>query len=74
MVKSEKIRSLDDIRLEKLKLRLEIMKTEESIHSGYRDILQALSFKNIATTMINDVSASFTIWSKGFDLFTIAYR
>jgi hypothetical protein len=66
MVKPEKIHSLDDLRLEKLRLRLEIMKTEESIHSGYRDILQALTFKNIATTVINDVSASSSMLTKAF--------
>ena len=66
VVKPEKIHSLEDIMLEKLKLRIEIMKTEESIHSGYRDILQALPFKNIATTMIKDVSASSTVLTKAF--------
>ena len=64
MVKPEKIHSLDDIRIEKLRLRLEIMKTEENIHAGYRDILQALSFKNIAATMISDVAATSSVVTK----------
>jgi hypothetical protein len=59
-----KIHSLEDIRLEKLRLRMEILKTETNIHQGYRDILDALSFRNIATTMINDVTASSTLISK----------
>jgi hypothetical protein len=66
MVKADKIHSLDDIKMEKLRLRLEIMKTEESIHSGYREILQALTFKNIATTVISDVSASSSVLTKMF--------
>ena len=66
IVKADKIHSLEDIRMEKLKLRIEIMKTEENIHSGYRDILQSLSFRNIATTVINDVSASSTMLTKAF--------
>ena len=68
VVNAEKIHSLDDIRLEKLRLRHEIMKTEESIQSGYRDILEAFSFKNIATTMINDVSATSSVMAKAFSL------
>jgi hypothetical protein len=66
LVKPEKIHSLDDLRLEKLRLRLEIMKTEESIHSGYRDILEALTFKNLASTMIKDVSATSSVLTKAF--------
>jgi hypothetical protein len=66
IVKAEKIHSMEDLRIEKLRLRLEIMKTEENIHSGYRDILQALTLKNLATTMINDVSASSSLLGKAF--------
>jgi hypothetical protein len=66
MVKADKIHSLDDIRIEKLRLRLEIMKTEENIHAGYRDILSALSPRNLATTLINDVAASSSVLTKAF--------
>ena len=66
MVKPDKIHSLEDLRIEKLRLRLEIMKTEESIHAGYRDILDSLSLKNIASTMISNISTSSTLVSKAF--------
>jgi len=66
-VQSAKIHSMEDLRLEKMRLRLEIMKTEASIHEGYRDILQAFSFKNIASTVINDVSASSTMVARAFE-------
>ncbi|MFZ4522142.1 MAG: hypothetical protein ACOYNC_10565 [Bacteroidales bacterium] len=63
-VKSDKIHSLQDLSMEKQRLRMEIMKTEASIHSGYRDVLNALTFKNIANSMISDISTSSTILTK----------
>jgi hypothetical protein len=66
MVKPDKIHSLDDLRMEKLRVRLEIMKTEENIHAGYRNILEALSFKNLATTVIRDVSGTSSVLTKAF--------
>jgi hypothetical protein len=65
-VKPGNIHSLEDIRLEKMRLRLEILKTETSIHEGYRDILQALSLKNLATSIINDISTSSTMVTRAF--------
>jgi hypothetical protein len=65
-VPAEKINSLQDLRMEKQRLRFEIMKTEESIHSGYRNIIEALTFKNLAATMINDLSATSSVMSKAF--------
>jgi hypothetical protein len=61
-----KIRSLGDLRMEKLRLRLEILKTEENIHTNYRDILDALSFKNLASTVIQDIGATSSVVSKAF--------
>jgi hypothetical protein len=66
MVMPEKINSLQDIEMEKQRLRLEIMKKEENIHSDYRHILDALSFRNLASTMINDISATSSLVSKAF--------
>ena len=65
-VQPGRIHSLEDIRLEKMRLRLEILKTENNIHDGYRDILQALTFKNLAATVINDISATSSVMSKAF--------
>jgi hypothetical protein len=48
LVKTENIHSLKDLELEKQRLRLEILKTETAIQSNYRNITQALTFKNIA--------------------------
>ena len=68
IVQAGKIHSLEDIRLEKMRLRLEILKTENNIHDGYRDILQALSFKNLANNVISDISASSTLITKAFSI------
>ena len=68
VVRPEKIHSLQDLHLEKQRLRFEIMKTEENIHSGYRDILHALSFKNLAGTVINDISTSSNVITRAFSL------
>jgi len=68
MVRPEKIRSLNDIRMEKLRLKLEIMKTEESISSAYREILQALTFKNIASAVVSDISATSSVVAKAISI------
>jgi hypothetical protein len=68
MVKPGKIHSLNDLSREKLRLREEILKTEENIHQGYREILYALSFRNLAATVVNDISASTAVLTKAFSL------
>ena len=68
IVKSGNIHTLKDLDLEKKRLRFEILKTEQDIHTGYRDILQALTFKDLAVTMINDLSTTSTVLSKAFDI------
>jgi hypothetical protein len=68
MVKSEKIRTLKDIELEKQRLRLEILKTEAYIQDGYRNILHAFTFKNLASSMINDISATTSVIGKAFSI------
>ena len=67
MVNSAKIHSLQDLRMEKPRLRFEIMKTEQNIHTSYRDIVSALSFKNLANTIINDISTSSSVLTRAFD-------
>jgi hypothetical protein len=67
-VKTEKIHSLNDLLMEKMRLRMEIMKTEENIHTGYREILNALTFRNIASTLIQEVSATSSVVEKAFDI------
>ena len=63
LVKSEKIHSLKEIEMEKQRLRLEILKTEANIHAEYHSILNALTFKNIASNVIGNISPASTIIS-----------
>jgi hypothetical protein len=63
-----KIRSLDDLRSEKQRLKSELQKTEEDIHSGYHHILDLLSFHNILKTVANDISTSSKVASKAFSI------
>lgn len=68
IVKASKIHSLRDIELEKQKLRLEIMKKEQDIHSGYRDIVSALSFRNLAGNMISEITTTSSVLSKAISV------
>lgn len=66
VVKSDKIHSMSDLRMEKLRLQMEIMKAEENIHAGYRGIIEALSFKNIAGNVIGDLTTSSSLVAQAF--------
>ena len=66
MVNPDKIKSMQDLSMEKQRLRIEIMKTETTIHSSYRDIIQAFTFKNLAGTMINDMTTRSTMLANAF--------
>jgi len=63
-----KIRSLDELRSERHRLRGELQKTEDSIHSGYRHIIEMLSFRNIMKTVTEDIATTSTITSKAFSI------
>ncbi len=68
IVKANRIHSLKDIELEKQRLRLEILKQEQDIHSGYRNILQALTFRNLATNIVSDIATSSSLLSKALSI------
>ena len=63
-VRAEKIHSLKDITLEKQRLQMEILKKEQDIHNGYHNILQALSFRNLASTAVNEIVTSSSVLTK----------
>lgn len=64
VVKPEKIHSLKDLELEKQRLRLEIMKTETTIRASYHNLLHAFTFRNLATSLVQDISATSSAFSK----------
>ena len=60
------IRSLKDLDLERQRLKLEIMKSEEHIHSDYRHLIHALTFRNIAQSVLGNVTHTTSVLSKAF--------
>lgn len=60
------IHSMKDLEMEKKRLRLEILKTETYIQSDYHNLLHAFTFRNLASTVIEDLSATTNVVSKAF--------
>jgi hypothetical protein len=58
-IKPSRIKSLEDLHLEKSRVKLEIMKKAEEIRSDYRNMLNVLTFKSIIST----VAENFTFQS-----------
>lgn len=63
-----KIRSLHELHTEKLRLKEELVRTEEGINSNYRHILDAFSFRNILKTVTEDIAVTWTSFSKTFSI------
>ena len=63
-----KIKSLEDLKLEKARLELEILRTEDQIKGNYRHILEALTLRNIFHAISNDISAYSNAISKVYEL------
>ncbi len=59
-----KIQSLDDLKLEKAKLELEIVRKEDEIKINYRHIVDAFTLRNLFQTVSQDIAASSTIITK----------
>ena len=60
------VRSMQELQLEKAKLKLELVKTEESIKSNYRNIISAFSLHNIVSTLRTEFTSSSSIFLKAF--------
>jgi hypothetical protein len=58
---------MQELQLEKARLNLELVKTEDKIKSNYHHILSAFSLKNIFSTVTELTSAS-SLVSKAFTL------
>lgn len=54
---SKRIKSLYDLELEKAKLEVEILKSEETIRSDYRRLIHRLTFRNLAGTLVEEISS-----------------
>lgn len=58
------IRSLEDLKLEKARLELDILKKENQIHSDYRQIFDKLTFRNVFRNIKEDIALTTNITSK----------
>jgi hypothetical protein len=59
-----KIRTLDDLKSEKLRLKGELLKTEEGIYANYHHIRDAFTFHNILKTVTDDITIASTAFSR----------
>lgn len=59
-----KIRSLEDLKLEKARLEMDILKKENQIQSDYRQILDKLTFRNVIRNIKEDVALTTNVTSK----------
>ncbi len=73
MVKSEKIHSIRDIELEKQRLKLEILKTENHIHASYHELIHSLSPRNIAVGLISEIATTSNVVSKAISFGQILF-
>jgi len=67
-IKAGKIDSLEALEHEKFRLRMEILKTEESIKYNYRHLVDALTFRNLTSAIFTDISGTSTVVSKAFSI------
>lgn len=58
------IKSLEDLKLEKARLEMDILKKENQIQSDYRQILDRLTFRNVFLAIKEDVALTTNIASK----------
>jgi hypothetical protein len=63
-IKTSKIRSLEDLRLEKTKVRNEILKKEGDIRSDYKNILDLLTFRNIVSNLADSITVQSAVVSQ----------
>jgi hypothetical protein len=65
--KIREIHSMHELQLEKARLQLELVRTEDKIKGNYRHILSAFSLRNIFTT-VTDLTSPTSIVTKAFTL------
>jgi hypothetical protein len=63
-----KIHSLKDLHLERLRLKGELLNTEEGINANYHNIREAFSIHNILKTVTEDITLASTAFSKAFSI------
>jgi hypothetical protein len=62
------ITSMDDLEREKERLQMEIIRREEGIKYSYQNLVHLLSFRNLLSTLVDEVSTTTTVVGKLFTL------
>jgi len=59
---------MNELKLEKARLKLELLKTEDKIEANFRHIRSAFSFRNIFSTATNELTNPSSLLMKAFTL------
>ena len=59
---------MKELQTEKFRLQREIIQTEEGIHNDYRNLVDALTFRNIINTIAEEVVATNMIVSQAYSI------
>ena len=60
--------TMKELQTEKFRLQREIIQTEEGIHNDYRNLVDALTFRNIINTIAEEVVATNMIVSQAYSI------
>jgi hypothetical protein len=66
--KIRKVRSLHDLEIEKARLKTEAVKREEQIKGNYRNIVEALTLRNLLQHLSNEISMTTSAVSTAFSV------
>ena len=64
--RAPKVRSFEELKLEKSRLRMEVLKTEEGIRTDYHKILDAFTFSRIVGNVAEQLASKTSVLSKTF--------
>jgi hypothetical protein len=67
-IRIREIHSMHELKLERARLELELVKTEEKIKTNYKNVLHAFSLGNIFSTVTSELSTSSSILAKTVNL------
>ena len=60
------IRSLHDLQMEKKRIQMEMIRSEEAIKRNYNNLVEALTFRNIVKTIANEIALTSSAFSTAF--------
>jgi hypothetical protein len=66
--KIRKLTTLHELQLEQARLKMEILKREDAIKGNYRNLVDALTFRNLFQQLSNEISMTKTAVSSAFSI------